>query len=555
MKSKLPRIFLLLSGIILAINLVQSYFTPLIFDEAYYWYYAQHLSWGYFDHPPMVAFMIKLGNFFFDGELGVRFVSCLLSTAMFFVIWVTIDHPQKRNYVIHFFVLIFSMALLNAYGFFTLPDTPLLFFTALFLYVYKRFLYEPSWRWGIIMGVVMAGLMYSKYHAVLVIIFVLLSNLKLVMKRNAWLSVLVALLCFVPHFVWLYQNDFVTINYHLFNRPNAAYSFKKYTLGYFMNLVAVFGLTFPWIYWSLVKTKVSDTFTKALLYLTYGVLIFFFISSFNRRIQTQWIIIIAVPLAILTFRYMMANESVKKWSFRMGAANILIILYLRIGLVYEPLSPIYYETHGNKELAKTVKSAVGDMPLIFENSYRYAPMFAFYTGNHTFSLNNQYYRRNQYSIDDSELKVQHQKVLYLTTYPRKSDTTFTKNNGGMLYGDFIDDFESFRKLRTIVDGPIPLDTDKEQVLKVFNPYGERIDFRKLRFNVAYLNDFKQLKKSFLIDPKSNDSTILYLPAHDTIDFIFTLPKPQMKNPGYFRVGISENGLPFGINGENTKLLK
>jgi hypothetical protein len=535
------------------LNLLQSYFTPLIFDEAYYWYFAQDLAWGYFDHPPMVAFIIKFGGILFDGELGVRLVGCILSTAMFFVLWATIEHPKKRDYVVHFYVLVFSMALLNAYGFFTLPDTPLLFFTALFLYVYKRFIREPSLRWALIMGVVMAALMYSKYHAALVILFVLLSNLKLVANKYAWLSVLVALLCYAPHFWWLYQNDFVSVYYHLFNRPNAPYNFEKYTLGYFMNLVVIFGLTFPWIYMSLFKAKASDTFTRGLLYLVYGVLIFFFISSFNRRIQTQWIIIIAIPLAILTFRYIMENATARKWIYRMGLVNIVIILYLRIGLVYEPLSPTYYETHGNKELAERIESEVGDKPLVLENSYRYASMFAFYTGNPTFSLNNDRYRRNQYSIDGSEDRVQHQKVLYLSSYPRESDITFDKGNGGNLYGNFIDDFESFRKVRVLVDGPISLDADGNQELKVYNPYDRRIDLKKLRFNLAYLNDFKQFKEAFPIHPKPMDSTIMHLPANDTVDFKFNLPKPGIKDPGYFRIGISENGLPYGLNGENIEL--
>lgn len=553
MKSKLSRIFLLLLGAVFLLNLLQSYFTPLIFDEAYYWYFAQDLAWGYFDHPPMVAFIIKFGGILFDGELGVRLVGCILSTAMFFVLWATIEHPKKRDYVVHFYVLVFSMALLNAYGFFTLPDTPLLFFTALFLYVYKRFIREPSLRWALIMGVVMAALMYSKYHAALVILFVLLSNLKLVANKYAWLSVLVALLCYAPHFWWLYQNDFVSVYYHLFNRPNAPYNFEKYTLGYFMNLVVIFGLTFPWIYMSLFKAKASDTFTRGLLYLVYGVLIFFFISSFNRRIQTQWIIIIAIPLAILTFRYIMENATARKWIYRMGLVNIVIILYLRIGLVYEPLSPTYYETHGNKELAERIESEVGDKPLVLENSYRYASMFAFYTGNPTFSLNNDRYRRNQYSIDGSEDRVQHQKVLYLSSYPRESDITFDKGNGGNLYGNFIDDFESFRKVRVLVDGPISLDADGNQELKVYNPYDRRIDLKKLRFNLAYLNDFKQFKEAFPIHPKPMDSTIMHLPANDTVDFKFNLPKPGIKDPGYFRIGISENGLPYGLNGENIEL--
>lgn len=554
MKPKLPRIFLLLLGVVFLINLLQSYFTPLIFDEAYYWYYAQNLAWGYFDHPPMVAFMIKLGSFVFDGELGVRFVSCILSAGTLAIIWATIDNPKKREYVVPFFVLIFSMALLNAYGFFTLPDTPLLFFTALFLYVYKRFLQDPSFLWAIIMGLVMACLMYSKYHAALIIVFVLLSNLKLLANKYAWLAVLFALFCYVPHFIWLYQNDFVTISYHLFDRPNAAYNFQKYTLGYFVNLVAIFGLTFPWIYLSLFKTKSSDTFTRALLYLVYGVLIFFFISSFNRRVQTQWIIIIAIPLAIITFRYMMQNEKVNQWIYRIGLVNIVIILYLRVGLVYEELSPIYYETHGNKAVAEQIKSEVGDMPLIFINSYRNAPMFAFYTGNNTYSLNNAYYRRNQYSIDDSELKLQHQKVLYFSGSPNKFDISFTKSNGGKFYGEFIDNFESFRKLETIVDGPIPLDTDKEQILKIYNPYDRPVELKKLRFYVAYLTDFKKVENAIMIYPKPVNDKILSLPPNDTINFTFKLPKPKMAAPTYFRVAVSDNGLPFGLNGKNTELL-
>jgi len=551
--SKFPRIFLLLVGGVLVINLLQSYFTPLIFDEAYYWHYSKNLAWGYFDHPPMVAFMIKLGSLLFHGELGVRFVGCLLSTLTFFVIWATLDHPKKRDYVPHFFVLVFSLALLNAYGFFILPDTPLLFFTALFLYVYKRFLRDPSLQWAVIMGVVMAALMYSKYHAALVIFFLLLSNLKLVTNRYAWLSVVVALFCYTPHFLWLYQNDFVTIKYHLFERPNAPYSFEKYTLGYFMKLVAIFGLTFPWIYWSLFRTKVSDTFTRALLYLVYGTLIFFFVSSFNRRIQAQWIIITAIPLAILTFRQMLRDDVIRVWIFRMGIVNILIILYLRIGLIYEPLSPIYYETHGNKELAERIKEEVGDMPLVFENSYRNASMFSFYTGNPAYSMNNAYYRRNQYSIDTSEAAIQHKKVLYLSERARNADEVFTKSNGGKFYGDYIEDFESFRKLKTMVDGPIALDTEKEQRLLICNPYDRPVDLEKLRFNVVYMDAFKKIGNSILIHPKPVDSEIDYLPSNKTSEFTFRLPEPSMKAPVYFRVGIADNGLPFGLNGENIEL--
>ncbi|WP_289061279.1 glycosyltransferase family 39 protein [uncultured Zobellia sp.] len=554
MKSKLPRIFLILLGIGFLLNLLQSYFTPLIFDEAYYWHFAQNMAWGYFDHPSMVAVLIKISSFFFNGELGVRFMSCILSSATLFILWNIVDHPKKKDYVVHFFVLVYSMTLLNAYGFLTLPDTPLLFFTALLLYVYKRFIEKPDLFWGIVMGITMAGLMYSKYHAALVIIFILLSNLKLVLNKYAWLSVIVALLCYIPHFIWLYENEFVTINYHLFDRPNDPYNFNKYTLGYFVNLVAIFGFTFPWIYWGLFKAKASDKFARALLFLIFGVLIFFFISSFNRRIQTQWIIVISIPLIIVVFRFMMENEIAKKWIYRMGLVNIAIILFLRAGLIYEPMSPIYYETHGNIELIKDVTDKVGNTPLVFENSYRNAPMFAFYSGNDTYSLNNESYRLNQYSIDDSESKVQHKKILYLSKRSSDAELTFTKSDGTKMYGKYIDNFETFRKLRTLLEGPISFDFEQEQTFELYNPYDFDIDLNKLRFNVAYMNASKKVKDRLPIKAQLKNSSVTHIKAKDTLTYTFKFPKPRKLNdPKYVRIGIMENRLNYGINGRNTKL--
>jgi len=554
MLTKLPKTLLYLLGTLFLINLLQSAFTHLIFDEAYYWYYSQEMAWGYFDHPPMVAFLIKIGSLFFDGELGVRFMSCILSVGTFLILWQLIDDPKKRGYVPQFFVLVASMTLMNAYGFFTLPDTPLIFFTALFLWAYKKFLLAPTWPVSLFLGVVMAALMYSKYHAVLVIFFVLLSNLKLIRNKYAWLAVVVSLACYVPHLLWLYQHDFVSVKYHLYERPNRAYDFNDFTVAFFVNLVAIFGLTFPWIYTSLFKTKVNDKFTRALIFLTYGIILFFFISSFNRRVQTQWIIAISIPMAILAFNYILYHDGARKWIYRMGLVNIAIILYLRLGLIYKPLIPFYYETHGNKELAQQIKSKIGEMPVVFENSYRDAPMDAVYTGSTTYSLNNIRYRKNQYSIDSSESKVQHKKVLYVSGYMNNQDLTFTRSDGAVYKGKYIDDFESFRKLKCIVeDVYINLDPKREYTFKVYNPYKTDIDLKKIKFGLAYLNHYKEVEEILPLDPKLIDPNKLYLKSKDSTAFTFHLPVPKTEDPGYFKIGISENGLYLGLNGDNIKL--
>ncbi|WP_158974568.1 glycosyltransferase family 39 protein [Cellulophaga sp. L1A9] len=553
--QKLPKLFIYILGIIFVINLIQSYFTDLIFDEAYYWHYAQNMAWGYFDHPPMVAFLIKLSSFFFNGELGVRFMSCLLSIGTLVFIWLVIDNPKKKEFVLHFFVLTFSMTLLNAYGFFTLPDTPLLFFTAAFLYVYKKFIAAPSVALSIILGLIMSALMYSKYHAVLVIVFVLLSNIKLVLNKYAWFAVFIALVSYLPHFLWLYENDFVSIKYHLFERPNRAYEFNDYTVGFFVNLLALFGLTFFWVYKALWKTKGTNLFNKALLFLTYGTLIFFFISSFNRRIQTQWIIVISISLAIIAFNYMLENENAKKWIFRMGLVNIVLLIFIRFVLVFEEISPIHYESHGNKEWAASISDRVGDTPVVFENSYRNAPMYEFYSGNISFSLNNVMYRRNQYSIDDTESKVQHKRILYVSQYLKKGDIAVDLPKQKKGFGVYMDDFESFRKLRAILDeSEISLNNHDDISLKIYNPYDFDIPLSKLKYKVAFHTQYKRPEEIVAITPVLKDANTTVLKAKDTVFYNFTLPAHTMDDPGYFKVAISENGLQPGMNGDNIKLV-
>lgn len=553
MKLYLPRLFLYLLASILIINLLQGYFTELIFDEAYYWYYAQKMAWGYFDHPPMVALLIKSGSLFFSGELGVRFVSCILSAGIYVILWFLIDNPEKKKYIIHYFVLVLSMTLMHAYGFLTLPDTPLLFFTALFLLVYKKFLEGPSFVLAIILGLVMAALMYSKYHAVLVIFFVLLSNLRLVTNRYAWLAVIVSLVSYIPHFVWLMDNDFVSIKYHLFERPNRAYEFGDFTLGFFVNLIALFGLTFPWIYRALFKTKRSDKFNNALLFLIYGFIIFFFISSFNRRIQTQWLIVISIPMIVIVYNQLLRDKVTRKWIFIFGTANIAILFFLRIGLIYAPLFPIVYETHGNKDWVSKISSQVGNMPVVFENSYTKAPMYTFYSGNTTYSLNNIRYRPNQYSIDESENLVQGKTVLYVSRFMDKGDISYKDAKGELHNGVFIENFESFRKLRTSIESPVELKDDKYLSFEIYNPYPGDIELSKLEYGVIFLNKYKNVREVKKIQAKPIDEEIHFLKSKDTTQFRLRMPKPDISDAVYFKISISENGLYWGINGKNTKL--
>ncbi|MDB5172662.1 MAG: hypothetical protein JWN51_1435 [Phycisphaerales bacterium] len=78
--ERLARYFWPIAGALLALRLVIDARAELVPDEAFYWTWTRHLSAGYFDHPPMVAWMVwvstrLLGN----TELAVRLPAAILS--------------------------------------------------------------------------------------------------------------------------------------------------------------------------------------------------------------------------------------------------------------------------------------------------------------------------------------------------------------------------------------------------------------------------------------------------------------------------------------------
>ena len=112
----------------LMLALAQSASTELIADEAYYWVYSRFPAWGYFDHPPMIAFLIKSGYAVFHNELGVRLVCAVLSTLTILIV----EFLTERKNPLLLYTIVLSIGVLQIAGFIAVPDTPLLFLTAVF---------------------------------------------------------------------------------------------------------------------------------------------------------------------------------------------------------------------------------------------------------------------------------------------------------------------------------------------------------------------------------------------------------------------------------------
>lgn len=550
------KILLTFIFLVLILNLIQSTLTDIIFDEAYYWYFAQNLSWGYFDHPPMVAFLIKIGLTLFDGELGVRFMSPFLYCANVLLLWLLIDSEKKHQYIWLFIAFVSSVGLLSAYGFMMVPDTSLVTFGLLFLWGYKRFLLKEDALGIIVTGVGMALVMYAKYHGILIVGFAVLSNLALLKNGKFWLAILLAVLLYIPHLNWLYEMDFVSIRYHLFDRVNSPWR-PKYTLNYPVNCIAAAGLCFPLMYWALYALSSKDKFDKALKFICYGILVFFLISSFNRKTQAQWVVLTTIPLIIFALRYAYIHAKYRKWLMGISLVSIVILVFLRFALIFPAISPIKYEAFGNKQWVAKLKSWVGDKPVVFHNSYRDASMYAFYSGSTVFSSNDIIARQNQFDMDSSEFKVRNKEVVYISgTKSYKLDSVFSlirpyKNH--YMRGHIIDPFTSYRKMR--------LDIDKElfktQIPNQFNavltnPYADSVDVGKLKFSGVSMDSYKAVLKTFPLINSVPKGT--YIRTKESIGIEFKIPDTvQVPESAHFRAGILEFGIHPGFQGDMIKI--
>ncbi len=531
------------------INVIQGSYTALLEDEAYYWFWSQDMAFGYFDHPPMVALWIKLSSFFFNGEFGLRFMSALSFSVLLWVIWLMIDFKDKQQHVILFYLLIVSMAMIQIYGFIITPDTPLVLFTALFLLAYKRFLQEENFLNVVFLGAAMAGMLYSKYHGILVIGFVVMSNWTLFKSKNFWMAATFGFLLFIPHLTWQFENDFPSFLYHLKERGRQPYTIVN-SLLHVVNMMAVVGITFPLIYTAFFKHKTTNKFELSLKYLVYGFFVFFLISSFKSPPQAQWVVIILIPLILLTFPYFAKNQKARKWLTILGCIQLVIILSVRVFLASPSISPIVLETHLAQEWVPELKKNTESKPIVFVNSYRHASLYSFYTGIKTHSYSVLKGRKSQYNLNDYEAKIQGENVYSASTFI-KDPPELAKKNNSALYGKPISNYNTFEKVKCIIDLDMLL-IKKEKYdfqFRFINTYAKNITFGQVRF----VGVFQGYRNKIIATVPLEVQAPISLDAKQEIVLTASFDVPDLNSPDElsFRVALEFYDLLEGFQGNKV----
>lgn len=192
------------------------------FDEAYYRLFALHPAWGFFDHPPVVAFTAGLG-YWITGiwtPLTLRLGAVLVFTAAlvgFYALAGRIYGTRGARLAL----LLPHAAPFFAVGAgaFVIPDNGLVAAWIWALYVAWRLRERSIDRTlGFVLLGVLTGLaMLAKYHAILLPASLLIASLYDRELRRWWLdgrlylALVVAVIVFSPCLLWNANNDWISL--------------------------------------------------------------------------------------------------------------------------------------------------------------------------------------------------------------------------------------------------------------------------------------------------------------------------------------------------------
>jgi dolichol-phosphate mannosyltransferase len=235
-------------GYVLLLHILYMQPIPVMPQEAYYWNYSIHPGLGYYDHPPMVAWLIAAGEAVSGhGPVGVRLGAFMCGLGVIvFVYWLA-------ERLVNRYAALLAAALAAVLPYFFLgsggmmtPDAPLTLAWAAALYFFHRALVGGERIAWLGVGMAMGFGMLSKYTIALLgpsaLAFCLLDRQarRWLLRPEPWLAMTLALILFLPVIYWNYLHDWASFRFQVGDRYGSESRFALHRL-----LVAILVVVTP----------------------------------------------------------------------------------------------------------------------------------------------------------------------------------------------------------------------------------------------------------------------------------------------------------------------
>lgn len=326
----------------------------LTVDEAHYWVYTKFLSLSYFDHPPLIAYIIKISTMIFGNtEFAVRFPAVII---FFIASWIFYICAKKLYDEKTAFIGVILLNVLPVFSFLgsvvSIPDSPLALFWILAFLIFIKIIQTDNKNLWYLLGVITGFALLSKYNAVMipvsVVCFLILSK-----KHRFWfkekepyIAILIAFLMFLPVIFWNIENNWASFGFQL--RHGFGSGLPKFSLLFFgQALAGQAGYLSPPIFLVFMAAAylcVKEAFKKknqtALLIICFSLptlILFNAVATFN-EILPHW-----PAMGYLTLAIYVAHITIKYWNKKRWFRNYTIIawVFTALILILAPLHLMY----------------------------------------------------------------------------------------------------------------------------------------------------------------------------------------------------------------------
>ena len=201
---------------------------PLGDDEGYYWVWSRHPAASYYDHPPLVAWLVALSTHTVgDSLLALRLPFVICGTLAALALRALVDEATGDSRLAARSSLVFQVVpVFFALGFMVIPDTPLLLCWFLAGRAALRLERRPHAPSAVLLGLAFGCAALSKYIAALLMLSVagflrLRSERKLIAPFTV--ALVIALLMMSPVVWWNAGHDWASFHYQFASRHRGAH--------------------------------------------------------------------------------------------------------------------------------------------------------------------------------------------------------------------------------------------------------------------------------------------------------------------------------------------
>lgn len=373
-----------------AFNMIGNAFLPLHPDEAYYWLWSRHLALSYFDHPPLVAYVIRLFTLPGNGEFFVRLgaVAAMSGTA---VLVYRLAREMFDTVTAETATMIFLFLPLTQAGYAVMtPDAPLGFFWALTLYLFYRGTLGGRTLMLYLAGVAAGLMLLSKYPGVLLLaalfLFVLFYRRRELARPPVYVAVALAVALFLPVLIWNGQHDWASFRFQFAHGVAAEHMLDVKALGLFV--AGQFGVANP-VFWTalllLTGKNLRQTLRDARLALLFWpcafTLLFFAYHAMFKEANPNWPAPAYISGSILLAHWLRTLRWRRGVLVAGVAVAVVLVIMVHLPGLFPFLPPgavLKRQFDGNDVVFRQASRDVAAGVPVLSDSYQNAALAAYY---------------------------------------------------------------------------------------------------------------------------------------------------------------------------------